>query len=54
VKYMLMMNAPGKTPYQIFNWAKADIEAHIGFMRAFAKKLSSTQVREVFPSEPGG
>jgi len=41
VKYMLMMNAPGKTPYQIFSWAKADIEAHIAFMRDFARKLSS-------------
>ena len=38
---MLMMNAPGKTPYQIFSWAKSDIEAHIAFMRNFAQKLSS-------------
>ena len=41
MKYMLMMNAPGKTPYQIFSWAKSDIEAHIAFMRNFAQKLSS-------------
>ena len=41
MKYMLMMNAPGKTPYQIFSWAKTDIEAHIAFMRNFATKLSS-------------
>ena len=41
MKYMLMMNAPGKTPYQIASWAKPDIEAHIAFMRDFAKKLSS-------------
>ena len=33
MKYMLMMNAPGKTPYQIFSWPKQDIEAHIAFMR---------------------
>jgi len=38
---MLLMNAPGKTPYQIFNWPRPDIEAHIAFMRAFAKKLSA-------------
>jgi hypothetical protein len=38
---MLMMNAPGKTPYQIFSWAKSDIEAHIAFMRDFAKRLAS-------------
>jgi hypothetical protein len=41
VKYMLMMNAPGKTAYQISSWAKADIEAHIGFMMDFARRLSS-------------
>jgi hypothetical protein len=40
MKYMMMMNAPGKTPYQIFSWPKSDIEAHIAFMRGFAKKLS--------------
>jgi hypothetical protein len=41
VKYMLMMNAPGNTPYQIFSWPRPDIEAHISFMRGFAGKLSS-------------
>jgi hypothetical protein len=41
MKYMLMMNAPGKTTYQIFSWPKSDIEAHISFMRDFARKLSA-------------
>jgi hypothetical protein len=41
MKYMLMMNAPGKTAYQIATWPKADIEAHIAFMRGFASKLAS-------------
>ena len=41
MKYMLMMNAPGKMPYQIFSWPKSDIEAHIAFMRGFASKLSA-------------
>ena len=41
MKYMLMMNAPGKTPYQIFSWPKPDIEAHIAFMMGFAKKLAA-------------
>ena len=41
MKYLLMMNAPGKTPYQIFSWPKSDIEAHIAFMRDFARKLSA-------------
>ena len=27
MKYMLMMNAPGKGPYQIGTWPKADIQA---------------------------
>ena len=41
MKYMMMMHAPGKTPYQIFSWPKADIEAHIAFMRDFAGKLAA-------------
>ena len=40
MKYMLMMNTPGGGPYQITNWPKKDIEAHIGFMIKFGKKLS--------------
>jgi hypothetical protein len=38
MKYMLMMNAPGG-PYQVSNWSSADFQAHIAFMRDFAKKL---------------
>ncbi len=39
MKYMLMMNVPGKGPYQIGNWPKKDIQAHIGFMKALNRKL---------------
>lgn len=39
MKYMLMMNVPGQGPYQIGNWPKADIQAHIGHMIALNKKL---------------
>jgi len=39
MKYMLMMNAPGSGPYQIGGWPRKDIQAHIGFMIAFSKKL---------------
>lgn len=39
MKFMLMMNHPGKVPYQITNWAPSEIKAHIGFMKAFAAKL---------------
>ena len=39
MKYMLMMHAPGKGPYQIGNWPKKDIQAHIGHMIALNKKL---------------
>jgi hypothetical protein len=42
MKYMLMMNTPGNGPYQILNWAKQDIEAHIGFMKSFGAKLSAS------------
>jgi hypothetical protein len=40
MKYMLMMNHPGNGPYQVGNWPKQDLEAHIGFMIGFAKKLT--------------
>ncbi len=41
MKYMLMMNAPGKGPYQITSWPEKDIKAHIGFMIDFSKKLGA-------------
>jgi hypothetical protein len=40
MKYLLMMNHPGKGPYQIASWAKEDITRHIEFMKGFAKKLT--------------
>lgn len=40
MKYMLMMNAPGKGAYQIGSWPAADIQAHIAFMRKFGAKLA--------------
>ena len=39
MKYMLLMNTPGGGPYQIANWSKQDIEAHMGFMHQLNKKL---------------
>ena len=39
MKYMLMMNAPGKGPFQIGSWPQQDIQAHIGHMIALNKKL---------------
>ena len=42
VKYMLMMNMPGGGPPQIASWPKQDIQAHIGFMINFAKKLGAS------------
>jgi hypothetical protein len=42
MKYMLMMNTPGGGPYQIAKWPKQDIQAHIGFMIDFAKKLGAS------------
>lgn len=41
MKYMMMMNAGGG-PYQIGGWAKEDFEAHIAFMKDFAKELSAS------------
>lgn len=42
MKYMLMMNTPRGGEYQIMSWPKKDIQAHIGFMMAFAKKLGAS------------
>ena len=42
MKYMLMMNTPGGGPYQIGRWPKQDIQAHIAFMKGFAKKLGES------------
>jgi hypothetical protein len=39
MKFILMMNHPGKVPYQIGNWAPQDVKAHIGFMKDFAGRL---------------
>ena len=41
MKYMLMMNHPGKGPYQIASWPKEDLQRHIQFMIGFAKKLGA-------------
>jgi hypothetical protein len=41
MKYMLMMNHPGKGPYQIASWPKEDIARHIQFMGSFATKLGA-------------
>lgn len=40
MKFMMMMHHAGKQPYQLMSWARADLEAHIGFMKAFAEKLA--------------
>lgn len=41
MKFMLMMNTPGGGPYQVAHWERKDLQAHIGFMKDFAKKLQS-------------
>ncbi len=40
MKYMLMMNAPAGTQFAIASWPVADVQAHIAFMRTFARTLS--------------
>ncbi len=42
MKFMLMMNTPTGGPYQVMSWPRKDLEAHIGFMKAFAKKLQAS------------
>jgi hypothetical protein len=41
MKFMLMMNTPGDGPYKVASWPKKDIQAHMEFMKGFAKKLSA-------------
>jgi hypothetical protein len=40
MKFMLMMNSPGKT-YQVAQWPKEDLMRHIEFMKKFAELLQS-------------
>jgi len=42
MKFMLMMNSPGKGPYQIAKWPHEDLRAHIAFMKDFAKQLEKS------------
>ena len=39
MKYILMMNAPRNGYEQFGSWPKQDIQAHIGFMINFSKRL---------------
>lgn len=39
MKFILMMNHPGKVPYEINAWSQAEIKAHIRFMKDFNAKL---------------
>ena len=41
MKYILMMNHPGKGAYQVASWPKEDLSRHIQFMMSFAKKLGA-------------
>ena len=42
MKYMLMMNHPGKGAYQVASWPKEDLSRHILFMMSFATKLAAS------------
>ena len=42
MKYILMMNTPGKGPYQISSWPQKDIQAHIAFMMSLNKQLGES------------
>ncbi len=39
MKYILMMNSPGRGAYQILKWPAQDLQAHIEFMKSFGRKL---------------
>ncbi len=40
MKYLLMMNSPGKS-FEIMTWPPEDLRAHIAFMMTFAQKLGA-------------
>lgn len=42
MKYILMMNTPGKGPYQVAQWPKEDLRNHIQFMMEFVRKLGAS------------
>ncbi|NTX10613.1 hypothetical protein HUA76_07430 [Myxococcus sp. CA056] len=42
MKYMLMMNTPAGGAYQVASWPQKDLQAHIAFMKGFAKKLGAS------------
>ena len=41
MKFMLMMNAPGRVPYQILSWPKSALEAHMTFMKNVNARLQT-------------
>ncbi len=41
MKFMMMMHTPTGGDYQIMQWPKKDLEAHIAFMMDFNKKLQA-------------
>ena len=42
MKYILMMNHPGKGPYEIASWPKDAIKAHIEFMKELGSALAAS------------
>jgi hypothetical protein len=42
MKYILMMHTPHGGPYQVANWLQKDFQAHIAFMKGFARKLGES------------
>ena len=42
MKYILMMQWPGKRPYAIATWPKSDLRALVSFMQTFGTRLSKS------------
>lgn len=40
MKYMMMMHSPADGHYQIMSWPPEDFQAHIAFMKSFARELA--------------
>lgn len=39
MRYLLILNVPGQTAYQMYGWPEDDLRAHFAFLRRFNQRL---------------
>lgn len=40
MKYLLMINVPGREPYQINSWGEQDVDAHLTYLKRLNRDLT--------------